>query len=88
MKKEDKNTQPVDYGLYMEDIKDLVAKVTSFIDEHSNLKDMNFGLFYQHGRLGFVNLDAFAESTKARLNVDGKEKSLAELKKDIDKKEK
>ena len=87
MKIEDKDTQSVDYDSHMADIKDIVAGVSSLIDEHPKLKDMNFGLFYQHGRLGFVDLDAFAKSTKAKINVDGEEKSLTELQKDIDKNE-
>ena len=47
---------------------------------------MNFGLFYQHGRLGFVDLDAFANSTKMKINEDGKEQTLTEYKNNIDKK--
>jgi hypothetical protein len=85
MKMKNKDTQSVDYESHMSDIKDIVAGVSELIDKHPALKDMNFGLFYQHGRLGFVDLDAFAKSTKARLNVDGEEKSLTELQKDIDK---
>ena len=67
------------------DIKDIVAGVSDIIDKHPAMKEMNFGLFYQHGRLGFVDLDAFAESTKAKINVDGEEKTLTEIKNDIDK---
>ena len=75
------------YQELIEDIKDVVGKVSSIIDEHSKLKDINFGLFYQHGRLGFVDLDAFAEATKVKLDADGEEKTLTELKNDIDKNE-
>ena len=75
------------YQKLIEDIKDIVGKVSSIIDEHPKLKDINFGLFYQHGRLGFVDLDAFAESTKVKLDADGEEKTLTELKNDIDKNE-
>lgn len=85
MKIENENTQSVDYGSHMDDIKDIVAGLSAIIDEHPKIKDMNFGLFYQHGRLSFVDLDAFAKSTKARIDVDGEEKSLTELQKDIDK---
>ncbi len=70
------------------DVKDIVAQISSIIDAHPTLKDMNFGLFYQHGRIGFVDLDAFAASTKARLNMDGEEKTIAEIAEDIDKNEK
>ena len=74
------------YEKHMETIKDLVANVSSLIDTKPDLKDMNFGLFYQHGRLGFVDLDAFANSTKMKINEDGKEQTLTEYKNDIDKK--
>lgn len=74
------------YEKHMETIKDLVANVSSLIDEKPDLKEMNFGLFYQHGRLGFVDLDAFANSTKMKINEDGKEQTLTEYKNDIDKK--
>ena len=74
------------YEKHMETIKDLVANVSSLIDTRSDLKEMNFGLFYQHGRLGFVDLDAFANSTKMKINEDGKEQTLTEYKNDIDKK--
>lgn len=84
MKIKDKNAQSVQDD-HMSDIRDIVAKMGALIDEHPKVKDMNFGLFYQHGRLGFIDLDAFAESTKAKLNIDGEEKSLTELQKDIDK---
>ena len=73
------------YKKHMETIKDLVANVSSLIDAKPDLKDMNFGLFYQHGRLGFVDLDAFANSTKMKINEDGKEQTLTEYKKNIDK---
>lgn len=69
---------------HMDDVRAMVAKVSDIIQD-SSLKDMNFGLFYQHGRLGFVDLDAFAESTKVRLEQDGEEKTLTELTNDIDK---
>ena len=74
------------YEEHMETIKDLVANVSSLIDAKPDLKEMNFGLFYQHGRLGFVDLDAFANSTKMKINEDGKEQTLTEYKNDIDKK--
>ena len=74
------------YEKHIETIKDLVANVSSLIDAKPDLKEMNFGLFYQHGRLGFVDLDAFANSTKMKINEDGKEQTLTEYKNDIDKK--
>ena len=74
------------YEKHMETIKDLVANVSSLIDAKPDLKEMNFGLFYQHGRLGFVDLDAFANSTKMKINEDAKEQTLTEYKNNIDKK--
>ena len=74
------------YEKHMETIKDLVANVSSLIDTKPDLKEMNFGLFYQHGRLGFVDLDVFANSTKMKINEGGKEQTLTEYKNDIDKK--
>ena len=67
-----------------EAIRAMFSKVDEII-QNSPLKDMNFGLFYQDGRLSLMDLDAFAESTKVRLEKDGEEKSLTELTKDIDK---
>lgn len=67
-----------------EAIRAMFSKVDEIIQD-SPLKDMNFGLFYQDGRLSLIDLDAFAESTKVRLEKDGEEKSLTELTKDIDK---
>ena len=74
------------YEKHMETIKDLVANISSLIDAKPDLKEMNFGLFYQHGRLGFVDLDAFANGTKMKINEDGKEQTLTEYKNNIDKK--
>jgi len=79
--------QITNYDSHMDDIKDIVAGMSALIDEHPKLKDMNFSLFYQHGRIGFVDLDAFAESTKVRLEEDGEEKTLTEIQNDIDKTE-
>lgn len=80
-------TQSVDYSELVSDIQNVVSKLSSIIDEHPSLKDKNFGLFYQHGRIGFMDLDAFAESTKARINEGDEEKTLTEIAKDIDKSE-
>lgn len=87
MKKQER-TQSTNYSEHISDIKDIVSQMGNIIERYPKIKDMNFGLFYQHGRIGFVDLDAFAQSTKARLNVDGEEKSLTELKEDIDRNEK
>lgn len=87
MNDKEKDIQSTENTDHISDIKDIVAGLSSLIDEHPVLKNMNFGLFYQNGRIGFMDLDAFANSTKARLDADGEEKSLTDLKKDIDKNE-
>jgi len=73
---------------HMDAVRQLVADVSSLIDGSETLRNMNFGLFHQHGRVGFVDLDAFAESTKLRLTPDGEEQTLTEMKNSIDKDEK
>ena len=78
----------INYGELLDDIKKAVAGLSDIIEANPKLKEINFGLFYQHGRIGFVDLDAFAKTTKARLNIDGEEKTLTELQNDIDKNEK
>ena len=40
-----------------EDIQKLVSAVSDVIKEHPLLAAKNFGLFYQHGRLGYLDLD-------------------------------
>lgn len=66
-------------------VRNLFAKVSDIIEADEKLSSMNFGLFYQDGRLSLVDLDAFAKSTKVRLSKDGEEKSLTELQKNVDK---
>lgn len=66
-----------------ESIRAMFTEVDKII-QGSPLKDMNFGLFYQDGRLSLIDLDAFAESTKVRLKQNGEEKTLTELQKNID----
>lgn len=72
---------------HMEDVKSLITDISSYIDKYPSLKEKNFGLFYQHGRLGYIDLDAFAETTKVTTEEGGEEKSLAELKNELDKSE-
>lgn len=67
------------------EIKDLVGKISPIINE-SNLKNMNFALFYQNGRLGFMDLDAFAEKTKLKIEEGDEEQTLKDYKEKIDKK--
>lgn len=69
----------------VEEIKELVGKVSAAIEETKELREANFGLFYQSGRLGFMDLDAFAKTTKVKLEADGPEQTLEECKEKIDK---
>lgn len=77
-------TQSVENIDHMENVKELVSQLSQIIDNDEKLSKMNFGLFYQHGRIGFVDLDAFAETTKVKLSQDGEEKTLTEIGNDID----
>lgn len=81
----EKSKETYEEPAHMNDIRAVVSEVSKIIDEHPVLRDMNFALFYQHGRLGYMDLNAFAESTKLRLEEDGEEKTLTEVQKDIDK---
>lgn len=84
MDKKEKDIQSTENTDHVSDIKDIVAGLSDLISKHPVLEKMNFGLFYQNGRIGFMDLDAFAQSTKARLSEDGEEKNLTDLQKDID----
>lgn len=86
MEDKEKDIQSIDdYSEQVSSIKEIIAELSTIIDAHADLKEMNFGLFYQHGRLAFVDLDHFAKTVKAKLSVDGEEKDLTELQKEIDK---
>lgn len=88
MEDKEKDFQSIeDYSDQVSVIKDVIGKLSSIIDEHEELKGMNFGLFHQHGRLAFVDLDHFADKVKVKLDEDSEEKTLTELKKEIDKNE-
>ena len=50
------------YEAAAKDIQELVTAVSKIISNHPVLVDKNFGLYYQHGRLGYIDLDAFAKS--------------------------
>ena len=47
-----------------EDIQKLVSAVSDVIKEHPLLAAQNFGLFYQHGRLGYLDLDIMESRLK------------------------
>lgn len=72
------------YSDVVEDIQGMVTAVSQIINNHEKIKDKNFCLYYQHGRLGYLDLDEFAK------NVDVKgiqEKINTESKKELDKNE-
>lgn len=50
-----------------EDIQKLVSAVSDVIKEHPLLATKNFGLFYQHGRLGYLDLDIMENRLKEEL---------------------
>lgn len=50
-----------------EDIQRLVSAVSDVIKEHPLLAAKNFGLFYQHGRLGYMDLDIMESRLKEEL---------------------
>lgn len=55
------------YDDVKEDIQKLVSAVSDVIKEHPLLATKNFGLFYQHGRLGYLDLNIMEEKLKAGL---------------------
>lgn len=72
------------YSDIVEDIQSMVAAVSQIISNHEKMKDKNFCLYYQHGRLGYLDLDEFAKN----IDVKGmQEKINTESKKELDKNE-
>jgi hypothetical protein len=55
------------------------------IEDYPELTKGNFGLFYQNGRIAFLDLDAFAKQTTLVTEEGGEEKTLEEIKQNIDK---
>lgn len=66
-----------------QEIHQLVSAVSEVIQNTGGLKDKNFGLFYQHGRLGFIDLDAFAKT----VDTEALAEKLTKEQKSIDKNE-
>jgi hypothetical protein len=50
------------YEQAAQEIHKLVSAVSEIIQETEGLKDKNFGLFYQHQRISYLDLDAFAQN--------------------------
>lgn len=72
------------YSDVVEDIQGMVTAVSQIISNHEKIKDKNFCLYYQHGRLGYLDLDEFAKN----IDVKGmQEKINTESKKELDKNE-
>lgn len=83
MEQENINIEEV-YSDIVEDIQSMVAAVSQIISSHEKMKDKNFCLYYQHGRLGYLDLDEFAKN----IDVKGmQEKINTENKKELDKNE-
>ena len=85
MKLKKEEAQSLEHQDHIDSVRKLFAQVSDIIEADEKLSSMNFGLFYQEGRLSLVDLDAFAKSTKVRLSENGEEKNLAEVKKEVDK---
>ena len=69
------------YEAVAKDIQELVTAVSQIIQNHPNLVEKNFSLHYQHGRIGYMDLDAFAKS------VDIEKIAKAKEQKNVDKNE-
>lgn len=65
-------------------VRNFVSDVNETLAKYPGLVEMNFALFYQKGRLGFMDLDAFAKTVTARTEEDGEMKTLEEI---VDKEE-
>lgn len=50
------------YEAVAKDIQEMVTAVSQIIQNHPNLVEKNFSIHYQHGRIGYMDLDAFAKT--------------------------
>ena len=69
------------YEAVAKDIQEMVTAVSQIIQNHPNLVEKNFSIHYQHGRIGYMDLDAFAKS------VDIEKIAKAKEQKNVDKNE-
>ena len=53
----------------------LLIAVSQIIQNHPNLVEKNFSIHYQHGRIGYMDLDAFAKSVDLEKLVKAKEEN-------------
>ena len=63
------------YESVAQDIQSLVAEFSQIIQNHPNLVEKNFSVHYQHGRIGYMDLDAFAKSVDLEKLVKAKEEN-------------
>ena len=63
------------YEAVAKDIQEMVTAVSQIIQNHPNLVEKNFSIHYQHGRIGYMDLDAFAKSVDLEKLVKAKEEN-------------
>ena len=63
------------YESVAKDIQEMVTAVSQIIQNHPNLVEKNFSIHYQHGRIGYMDLDAFAKSVDLEKLVKAKEEN-------------
>lgn len=63
------------YESVAEDIQSLVTEFSQIIQNHPTLVEKNFSVHYQHGRIGYMDLDAFAKSVDLEKLVKAKEEN-------------
>ena len=63
------------YEAVANDIQALVTAVSQIIQNHPNLVEKNFSIHYQHGRIGYMDLDAFAKSIDLEKLAKAKEEN-------------
>lgn len=62
------------YDDVRDEMRALVTAVSDVIKEHPIFQEKNFGLFYQHGRLGYMDLDMFADRAAELLKAEEEKK--------------
>ena len=63
------------YEAVAKDIQEMVTAVSQIIQNHPNLVEKNFSIHYQHGRIGYMDLDAFAKTVDLEKLVKAKEEA-------------
>ena len=63
------------YEEVVQDIQSLVTEFSEIIKKHPDLIDRNFSIYYQHGRIGYMDLDAFAKSMNLEKVVNTEEQN-------------